>query len=395
MSAPEHTINFRGKPACICLATWLPVYEQRLLAEGIIKSSLDIYQLIGGAAASAGTHQPGGAYDIAQVSDPAVRIAREMGAAAWKRTQADGFDVVHHHGVLRGCPHNDGGRYQIAAMDAGYNGLGKGGRGGKDTGPKVLTKRTWEQGIAWARAQGTVVADFEVCTANLMELPRHDSTVDDDLRKIQASGMDLVLIQEGSNPVYRNELGKLARLKKLVLRKQADFDVPFLYDPNVLEPLTQQTVELVQAGWSGVTPNRYMASKRFQPLRHDTPFVARDVHPIAGGFDSTGGTNRKGTTIVKRQQQWRASRRRIMKRVRASARNGMPQIIGSDTNRKKVGLNIPATVEGRKVQKVSTGFDFLYFIDGKDARWVLVGEKRVVKTHSDHDALIQRVRLTK
>lgn len=52
-----------------------------------------------------------------------------------------------------GCPHNSPARYQIDAYKAGFNGLGLNGRGGKDTGPRGITYRTWREGIAWAKAQ--------------------------------------------------------------------------------------------------------------------------------------------------------------------------------------------------------------------------------------------------
>lgn len=142
---------FRGKPTCECLAEWLPWFERVLLAKGIIRHSIDIYQLTGGAKASAGTHSEGGAFDLAQFSTPALRVARDMGADAdWYRTEAQGF-MRHSHGVLRGCPHNRPARYQIDAVDAGYNGLGRGGRGGRDDGPRPLSGRTWQQGIQWAK----------------------------------------------------------------------------------------------------------------------------------------------------------------------------------------------------------------------------------------------------
>lgn len=153
------TVMFRGRPACTCLATWLPAYEAELLRRGVIEHSIDIYQLIGGATASAGTHATGGAFDIAQTSREAIAVARQMGAdATWHRTPAQGFPN-HTHGVLRGCPHNGPARYQIDAVDAGYNGLGHAGRGGKDDGPRPLSKRTWREGIAWAKEQAQPTVD--------------------------------------------------------------------------------------------------------------------------------------------------------------------------------------------------------------------------------------------
>jgi hypothetical protein len=147
------TYYFRGKPCCYCLYKWLPVYERELQETGNLVGELQIYQLNGTAEASAGTHT-GGAYDVtdpdAGLSNQAdVMIGRQMGAAEWARTAAQGF-VPHRHGILRGCGHNHGGRYQLDLLRQGYNGL-KG--NAPDDGPKVHVYRTWKQGIAWAKAR--------------------------------------------------------------------------------------------------------------------------------------------------------------------------------------------------------------------------------------------------
>ena len=147
----------RGFPACDCLAAWLPAYEAELLARGIIPAggALTIYQLIGGAVASGGTHATGGAFDV-YVADHAraVRVARKMGAdATWFRPRNwDGRGGMPHiHGVLNECPHNGPARYQIDAVVAGFNGLGKGGRGGPDDGPRPLFLLSWSEGVEWHR----------------------------------------------------------------------------------------------------------------------------------------------------------------------------------------------------------------------------------------------------
>jgi hypothetical protein len=161
MSVPSYAVKFRGFWACPCLAKWLPAYEKELLRRGVIKSNIDIYQLIGGATASAGTHTKGGAFDIAQISWEAIYVARQMGAdATWHRPYNwdNRGGMSHTHGVLRGCDHNYPARYQITAVDDGYNGLGHLGRGGKDTGPRPLSHRTWRQGIAWAEKQAAAVS---------------------------------------------------------------------------------------------------------------------------------------------------------------------------------------------------------------------------------------------
>jgi len=137
--------------ACECLAAWLPVLERLALARGYIKFNLDIIQLTGGNPLSADTHSKGGAFDLWQFDKRIVALAREMGApATWMRPWTNNN---HTHGVLSGCIHNAPAYYQVTAQRAGYDGLGVGGRAGKDTHPAPSTYRTWKQGIAWAEAE--------------------------------------------------------------------------------------------------------------------------------------------------------------------------------------------------------------------------------------------------
>ena len=143
---------FRGRTACECLIAWLPVFEDELLRRGVIRESIDIFQLTGDVGDSQGVHTQGGAFDIVQRDPVTVAVARQMGAdATWARTV--GFKTQHAHGVLRGCPHNGPAHYQIPAVDEGFNGLGTDGRGGADNGPRPLSGRNWRQGIEWAKQQ--------------------------------------------------------------------------------------------------------------------------------------------------------------------------------------------------------------------------------------------------
>lgn len=148
---------------CDCLAKWLPVHQRLLLAQGLIKSSIDIWQTTGGAPASGGTHTQGGVYDLLyQTSDAHIRTARNMGAASWARRLDEGdWTKPHQHGILIGCPHNEPARYQITAMQRGYSGLGQAtsgpyagmwGYGSLDRFKPAAT-RTWQQGIAWAQTE--------------------------------------------------------------------------------------------------------------------------------------------------------------------------------------------------------------------------------------------------
>jgi|GEM_PF-2540662 len=152
------TVYFRGKPTCTCMAKWVPAFERELRRRGLLKGNLVIYQLIGSAAASAGTHgPPGGAIDCQPLSRKALKVARQMGCGMWHRRASQGPWIAHSHGILN-CPHNRNGRYQLVALAAGYNGLGYGGRGGRDDGPPPRKLRTWKQGIKWAKKQAKASA---------------------------------------------------------------------------------------------------------------------------------------------------------------------------------------------------------------------------------------------
>ena len=124
---PSYAVDFRGRPACPCLAEWLPWFERIAVLRGIVRESIDVAQLIGGAAESAGTHTEGGAADLWQHTWETQELARTMGAAAFVRLPP-AFDP-HTHLVLVGCPHTGPARYQIGALADGFNGLGAGGRG--------------------------------------------------------------------------------------------------------------------------------------------------------------------------------------------------------------------------------------------------------------------------
>ena len=161
-----------GDPAMVCphLAAWWPVYTE--LVDDRLGVALEIIQAKGKGAQSGGTHADGTALDLrtwrftSQQVLVLVALAREMGArATWYRTQAQGFDP-HIHLVLD-CPCTSAADYQTAAVDQGYNGLGAGGRGGRDTHPAPSTRRDYAAGIAWANNElngGLTMADIDRIT---------------------------------------------------------------------------------------------------------------------------------------------------------------------------------------------------------------------------------------
>jgi peptidoglycan hydrolase-like protein with peptidoglycan-binding domain len=101
----------------------------------------------GGVAASAGTHDGGGAVDVSvqeicgKNPDRVVRALRTVGFAAWHRFPSQGFDSEHIHAIAVSDPDLSGGaRDQVADYYNGKNGLAS---HAADDGPKV-PKRTWE-----------------------------------------------------------------------------------------------------------------------------------------------------------------------------------------------------------------------------------------------------------
>lgn len=139
----------RGLPACDCLAAWVPQFET------MIGRSPRLFQLVGDAPASAGFHRGGGSADYEPLSEAELRIARNMGGAAWNRWWENNY---HCHIRLNGCPHNSIGQPQVADLNAGRDGTGAlyDSSGVPDNGPRDGVHwplRTWREGIAWAKQQ--------------------------------------------------------------------------------------------------------------------------------------------------------------------------------------------------------------------------------------------------
>ena len=126
-----------------------------------------IIQAAGNASASAGTHADGWAIDLqtwhlsgSQI-ERLVAHARKYGASGtWYRTSAQGFDP-HIHAALDPGGGYTNSAYQIAAVRAGYNGLGNGGRRGRDTHPAPARWITAAQGITLMEQEGDDMVSTE------------------------------------------------------------------------------------------------------------------------------------------------------------------------------------------------------------------------------------------
>nr|MDQ3579273.1 peptidoglycan-binding protein [Actinomycetota bacterium] len=103
----------------------------------------------GGTPASAGTHDGGGALDLSVSGmsttqrTNAARALRQVGFAAWVRTPDQGDWGYHIHAIALGDPDQSTGAYhQSGDYYLGFNGLANRGR---DDGPLVSPKLTWEE----------------------------------------------------------------------------------------------------------------------------------------------------------------------------------------------------------------------------------------------------------
>ena len=144
-----------------------------------IDFSARIIQAYGNADASAGTHGiPPCAVDIrvwgltrGQV-EAVVRLLRECGwEATWYRDWVGNLHIHAACDIGTWTP----AQYQCKAVRAGYNGLGAGGRGGKDPHPRPSAWRSATQGAVWAETNNPKNIDLE----------RYLSTMDEKtLRKI-------------------------------------------------------------------------------------------------------------------------------------------------------------------------------------------------------------------
>lgn len=97
---------------------------------------------VGGVSASAGTHDGGGAIDVAPGNpNEIVRALREVGFAAWYRPAVAGLWGEHIHAIAIGDRElSSGAKAQVAEYYAGFDGLAGNGR---DEGPRFDPIPTW------------------------------------------------------------------------------------------------------------------------------------------------------------------------------------------------------------------------------------------------------------
>lgn len=192
-----------------------------------------IIQARGGAAASAGTHTDGAAIDVRVWSltkaqrRRIVLLARECGfPASWDRAWP-GNEHLHLAADIPGVWTRAS--YQVTAVKAGFNGLGSGGRGGRDDGPKPSAWRNTDTGAAWARqklaaspglpstgdkpATSTPTEEDSMSAQDVAELKRHIDTM---TRALQSQGFDRKIMQEQALEVWRVQIHRAGGSKQII-----------------------------------------------------------------------------------------------------------------------------------------------------------------------------------
>lgn len=123
----------------------------------------------GGVAASAGTHDRGGAIDIAAANlaqserEKIVLEMRRVGWAAWLRTPYQSDWPWHIHGIAVGCSDlSAGAAAQVRDYFNGRNGLAS---GAPDDGPRQFVGMTWERYKKLEEEMGLSDTDVEKIAA--------------------------------------------------------------------------------------------------------------------------------------------------------------------------------------------------------------------------------------
>lgn len=122
MSDAYEIVYFRGARLDRITAQALSKMEDRLGYDlTIVQGSYNA----GGVSASAGTHDGGGAVDLAPADHVRkIRVAREIGFAIWYRPTIPGLWNAHIHGILIGNTRaSSGALNQVSAYRNGRNGL--------------------------------------------------------------------------------------------------------------------------------------------------------------------------------------------------------------------------------------------------------------------------------
>lgn len=229
---------------------------------------------------------------------------------------------------------------------------------------------------------------FKVATTNVCSLPRHDESIEHTVHAA-ADGVQIIGWQEVDNAVYRNAIDTIHKYDTVFGGHTVAFNSPISYNKGLWRMVDHGT-EFFIDGVTKVCYDRHITWVELERISDPTNhIIVTSRHQVASAWGPLGGPNRPGAK--RRQAMWNKGNDVDTALLRKLAERGLPILVMGDYNR-PVKRAYPSTIAGRKVQAVSHGIDWIYFIDGEKRTWKL-GKTETRKVGSDHAQLIKTVTL--
>lgn len=232
-------------------------------------------------------------------------------------------------------------------------------------------------------------------TANVQEAPRHDDTIDDDLRKIRdyvehhAGGV--VCWQELGNDHYRQVLAATFghQWLHLIHAGGVDVDSPVSVDLRTWTVL-DYSAEAFSPPIPGMQNERKVTWAHLRRKGTGSELVVSSRHYVArawawDGSDAPRDDPDERAEQPERQRIWLEGRDADLTILRRLAELGVPQLAAGDYNRNVVSA-YPDTIHRQQVKHIAHGIDWLHFADGPAHHWRIEPARIKLKLHADHDA---------
>lgn len=247
----------------------------------------------------------------------------------------------------------------------------------------------WKTPVDKSAAGGSIT--LQLCTANVMELPRHDDTI---METFQAAstGCQIVGYQETGNKFYVSEMKKLPNRGFHGLEGDNNHNVSMSYDKNLFKSVGSGYDKAFD-GETGISHTRHNLWVDLQMLAAPKVHIIIVVtHWPSGAFNPDGTVRTSGDRIGTRVEMWREARRNTIDLLEDLAKKNYAMMVFGDFNRQKVRA-LPETIAGRQTHAIMNGLDAMYMIEG-DKEQFKTHEANKVPILSDHKALQARVTLS-
>lgn len=230
-----------------------------------------------------------------------------------------------------------------------------------------------------------------VGTSNVCSLPRHDHTIHHTVHAA-AEGVQIIGWQEVDNKVYRDAIRSIEKYDTYFGGANNTFNAPISWNKNLWRMVDHGTEFFIE-GANLICYDRHITWVELERISDPSiRIIVTSRHQVASAWGPFGGPKRKrGDRVAQRQAMWNSGNRVDITLLTKLAESGLPILVMGDYNR-PVKWAYPKTLAGRKVQAVSHGIDWIYFIDGASKTWSL-GQTKTRKVGSDHAELIKTATL--